>query len=282
VVVTRNRREALCRCLDAVDSQEVAPDRILVVDNASTDGTQALVRERYPHVDLVALAVNEGGAGGFHEGVKRAHAGGAEWLWLQDDDTVSERDALGELLAAATRLQDAGGAHLLASRVLWRDGSVHPLNFPVLERRRMDRVVAAAALGTFPVRSATFVSLLVHRAVVDRFGLPLKHFFLWGDDVEYTSRAVLGGEGAYFVPSSVVLHDTASPLNFTEAEPARFYYHVRNTLLIARNRERPVRDRFIRIWTLVSTAVGYLARFPHSSSMRAVARGVRDGLRTRP
>lgn len=282
VVVTHNRRQSLRRCLDAILMQRRPPDRIIVVDSASTDGTCAMLAEHYEQVEVLALTVNEGGAGGFHNGLARAHAGGAEWVWLMDDDTVPERGALDELLKATVGFAPASQPSVFASRPLWRDGSVHPLNFPTLERRRPERVIAAAARGLMPMRAATFVSLLIHRRVIDRFGLPPKHYFLWGDDVEYTSRIVLGGEDAYFVPTSIVLHDTASPHSFGAAEPSRFYYHVRNTLLTARRPDRPTRDRLIRLWTLVSTSLSYIARSRTAASVAAVLRGIGDGLRMAP
>jgi rhamnopyranosyl-N-acetylglucosaminyl-diphospho-decaprenol beta-1,3/1,4-galactofuranosyltransferase len=279
VVVTHNRREMLRRCLAAIADQRRLPQRVLVVDNASTDGTREMVEREYPDVEVLALSSNEGGAGGFHEGMKRAHAAGAEWMWLMDDDTIATPDALAGLLEAHAHLPDAT---LLASRVLWRDGSLHPMNFPVLERRRLERVVASAELGLMPMRAATFVSLLVHRRVVDRHQLPLKHFFLWTDDIEYTSRAVLGGEGAYFVPQSVVVHETTAPEDFRSAKPDRFYYHVRNTLLMARGPARPLWDRLLRLWVLGSTTTGYLRKNRDASSLGSILRALRDGLLWRP
>jgi rhamnopyranosyl-N-acetylglucosaminyl-diphospho-decaprenol beta-1,3/1,4-galactofuranosyltransferase len=287
VVVTHNRRAMLGRCLTALGAQTRPPDRILVVDNASTDGTHEMLE--HEAVEVLSLAINKGGAGGFHEGIKHAHAQGAEWLWLMDDDTIPEPGALAELLDAGARLGDgstptAEGAPpaLLASRVIWRDGSIHPMNYPVLERRRMGRVIAAAERGAMPMRAATFVSLLVHRRAVDRFGLPLEHFFLWTDDIEYTSRIVLGGEGAYYIPTSVALHDTRAPEDFRSAAPERFYFHARNTLLMARGPGRPTRDRLLRIWILVSTSVAYVLERRSAASVRAILRALRDGLRRGP
>jgi rhamnopyranosyl-N-acetylglucosaminyl-diphospho-decaprenol beta-1,3/1,4-galactofuranosyltransferase len=278
VVVTYNRSEMLRRCLGALGEQTQAPDRILVVDNASTDGTASVLETEYPSVEVLRLAVNEGGAGGFHEGIRRAYEGGAEWLWLMDDDTIPTPSALAELITAVGRLDGTPPA-LLTSRVIWRDGSLHPMNIPIFERRRMERVIGGAELGLMPIRGATFVSLLLHRQAIERYRLPLKHFFIWADDIEYTSRIVLGGEGAYFVPGSVVLHDTAAPEDFRSARPERFYYHVRNTLLMARIRERPARDRLLRLWILVSTCSGYVLRNRSFASVVAIARGLRDGLR---
>src|SRR4051812_35207484 len=76
VVVTYNRKALLTECLQALGAQTRAPDEILVVDNASTDGTAAMVREHFPDVRLEALDTNRGGAGGFHHGLDAAHRRG--------------------------------------------------------------------------------------------------------------------------------------------------------------------------------------------------------------
>jgi len=200
-------------------------------------------------------------------------------MWLMDDDTIPAADALAELLGAPARLSPDPAPVLLASKVVWRDGRVHPMNFPTPERTRMERVVDGAVRGLMPFRAATFVSLLVHRGAVDRHGLPLKHFFVWSDDIEYTSRAVLSGDLGYLVPSSVVLHDTATAHTAQSAPPARFYYHVRNTIFMVRGPGRPARDRLLRLFVLVSSTSSYLLKNPSAASALAVLRGLRDGLR---
>src|SRR3954447_6575625 len=81
VVVTYNRRDLLVRCLDHLERQSRPPERILVVDNASTDGTAELLAAR-TGVEVMRLLRNLGGAGGFERGLERAHADGYEWIWL--------------------------------------------------------------------------------------------------------------------------------------------------------------------------------------------------------
>jgi rhamnopyranosyl-N-acetylglucosaminyl-diphospho-decaprenol beta-1,3/1,4-galactofuranosyltransferase len=279
IVVTHDRRRMLTECLEALAGQTQPPGRVLVVDNASTEGTREMLGREHPEVDVLALPTNQGGAGGFHEGMRRAYEDGAEWMWLMDDDTIPRPDALEELLAAPRRLDGDTAPALLASTVLWRDGRVHPMNAPWPDGRRVDRTIEGAARGLLPVRFATFASLLVHRGAVERHGLPLKHFFLWSDDVEYTSRLVLSGELAYLVPDSVAVHKTQSRYTNMSAAPDRFYYHVRNTLYMARDRRRPPRDRLVRLLILVSSSLEYLLRRPSAASAAAIGRGLRDGLR---
>ena len=278
IVVTHNRKEMLRECLAALAAQAAPPERILVVDNASSDGTGAMLAEEFPRVEVLRLPDNQGGAGGFHEGMKRAHAEGAAWLWLMDDDTMAEPDALAELLAAADRVE---APSMLASRAVWTDGRMHPMNHPGPERRRVERMIAGAERGLMPVRFATFVSLLVHRGAVDRHGLPLKHFFVWSDDIEYTGR-VLREEPGWLVPGSVAVHRTKTAHTAMSAPPDRFYFHVRNTLYIVRGPGRSWRDKLIFVWVLVSTVARYLSAHRSAAAVRAVGRGLRDGLRRLP
>ena len=207
VVVTYNRRELLLEALAAVHAQSRAPDAVIVVDNASTDGTAAAVRARFPAARLAGLARNTGGAGGFAYGMALALADAADLIWLMDDDTVPEPDALRALLQARER-DPARPPALIASRVLWTDGRAHPLNTPrtkplasQAERR------AAAAAGCLPIRSASFVSVLVDAAESRRRGLPQADYFLWNDDFEFTTRLLRGNQG-WLCPASVVVHKT--------------------------------------------------------------------------
>ena len=94
VVVTRDRRDLLRRCLLALQQERRPPDGILVVDNASSDGSPEMVRDEFPEAELLRLEENVGGAGGFHRGVARAYASGYDWLWLLDDDTLPTGDSL--------------------------------------------------------------------------------------------------------------------------------------------------------------------------------------------
>ena len=278
IVVTHNRKEMLRESLPALAAQARPPDHVLVVDNASTDGTAAMVAAEYPDVEVLALPTNEGGAGGFHEGMKRAHAAGADWMWLMDDDVIPEPDALAELLATPERIEPLPHPTMLVSKALWRDGRMHPMNHPGPERRRIERMIEGAEHGLVPILFATFVSLLVHRGAVDRHGLPLKHFFIWSDDIEYTGRVLLEEPG-YLVPTSVVVHKSATNRTAMYSPPDRFYLHVRNTVFIIRGPGRSARNKLIFVWMLASSSIQYFMRHPSAASLRAILRGLRDGLR---
>ncbi len=278
VVVTYNRKELLVRCLAALANQSRPPDRILVVDNAGTDGSADAVRREFPQVELLELPENVGGAGGFHRGIEWGHSYGYEWFWLMDDDTLAEAEALETLLRAAERAAKQSPL-VLASKVLWKDGSLHPMNLPLPLRHRRNKCKAEVGGSLVPIRYATFVSLLLRREAVDRFGLPLAHYFIWSDDLEYTSR-ILREEHGYLVPESRVFHWTSEPHSVFTVRGTTFYYHVRNSLFLLRGTslsplEKPGHFKF---WAY--TICSYLVRRRFSrDAFDVVLRGVRDGLR---
>ncbi len=284
VVVTYNRKELLRQCLAALEAQTRAPDRIVVVDNASTDGTPDLVRAEFPRLELRELPENVGGAGGFHAGLVEAHAAGAEWMWLMDDDSIPAPTALAELLDARADVPDGAPAPLLlASKVVWSDGRMHPMNAPGYERNRVQRIVDGCEHGLMPLRCCTFVSLLVHREAIDRFGLPHAHFFIWSDDIEYTARILRRVDAGYLVPASVVEHRTKEPYTAVSTTGTRFYFHIRNHVYMLRGSAWDWREKLTLVYVMLSSTWMYL-RFNrwHPRNVAVVLRALRDGVRRLP
>jgi rhamnopyranosyl-N-acetylglucosaminyl-diphospho-decaprenol beta-1,3/1,4-galactofuranosyltransferase len=282
VVVTYNRLELLRECLTALGEQTRRVDRVLVIDNASTDGTPDAVRSEFPWADLVELPENRGGAGGFHEGTKRSYEDGFDWIWLMDDDTIPTPTALEKLLEAPAGLDGLPRALVLASRVDLPDGTAHPFNRLRIDQRRPTEMIEAIGRGFVPIRHASFVSAMVHRDAVKEYGLPHAGFFIWLDDVEFTAR-ILREDAGYGVPASIVIHKSHTRGAVYSRE--RYYYAVRNTLYLLRSGslrgDRAMWSRYAM--SLVDGIPAYL-RVNHFSptALRTVLRALIDGLREIP
>jgi GT2 family glycosyltransferase len=283
VVVTHDRRELLVEALDAIREQSRPPEAVIVIDNASRDGTADLVRDRYPDVTLRAVAENLGGAGGFALGIACALELGAALIWLMDDDTVPHADALAELVSARQRYDGAAPA-LVASRVVWTDGREHPMNTPRPKPMvRRDEVAAAERSGCVPIRSASFVSVLVDADACVQRGLPIADYFLWNDDFEFTTR-LLRNRFGLLCPSSVVVHKTRT-FGSTDADPGeRFFFEVRNKIwMLTRS---PSLAPLERIVYAGSTLRRWVRTFVASDNRRllrsAMRRGVVAALRSGP
>lgn len=281
LIVTFNRRELLEECIAAVEAQTHPVDHVLIVDNASTDGTQELVRTEYARHQFIALAENEGGAGGFHEGMKAGLEGGYEWLWVMDDDTIPQPDALEKLVERIGNVNGLPEPSILASRVVWTDGNVHPMNPPGPNLHDIDHFVRATGEGLIPLRSSTFPSMLVRTDAIRRHRLPQKHFFLWSDDIEFT-LGILRDEAGYMVPASVAVHKTAKAHLPADGGP-RFYFAVRNGLFILRGDTLRPKERIGQMIVITMQTQQFLSRNRYSwASIKIVLRGVLHGLTRRP
>ena len=237
VVVTYNRRELLQTTLAGIAAGIRVPDAVVVVDNASTDGTAGYLRDyQGPLVtDVVTLNTNVGGAGGFVVGMERALLDhGADHVWIMDDDTEPQPAALAEALDVSSAYEKETGdtPAFIASRVVWTDGRDHPMNRmrPRLGASEEARS-AAARVGATQIRSASFVSVLIRADEIRKYGLPIADYFIWNDDLEYTARVSRKGT-ALTTEASVANHHT-KVFGDAGADPGpRFYYEVRNKLWV--------------------------------------------------
>jgi rhamnopyranosyl-N-acetylglucosaminyl-diphospho-decaprenol beta-1,3/1,4-galactofuranosyltransferase len=229
VVVTYNRLDLL---RDLVDALVKVPDldEILVVDNASTDGTgEWLVGVGDERVLTRTLATNTGGAGGFHEGLRWAVERGADLAWLMDDDGMPDPDCL------ATLLRHAGDFDFWGPVVVDREDPerlVFPIRLPGGTRvvHAMSDVRRAASDGLIRDIVIPFNGVLVTRALVGQIGLPRKEFFIWGDDHEYRLRAERAGARVATVVDARVLHPSVGSLGTPMAFGRTTYNHTPSDL----------------------------------------------------
>ena len=248
VVVTWNRADLLQRILRAVDAQTVRCERVVVVDNASTDATPQVLAELAEQLttplDVVRLDRNTGGAGGFHTGVERAAHGATRLLWLMDDDGTPPPDCLETLLGHVDDLDFLGPAVVAEhdpSRLCF------PIRLPGSTRvvHRLDDVVAASDGGVLPGVVIPFNGVLLTRELVDRIGSPREEFFIWGDDVEYLWRAKHAGARVGTVVGSRFAHPATDDLGTPMMAGRTTYNHSPSDLkhyCMARNNVVNLRD----------------------------------------
>jgi rhamnopyranosyl-N-acetylglucosaminyl-diphospho-decaprenol beta-1,3/1,4-galactofuranosyltransferase len=229
VVVTYNRLEMLQRLVKVLaDVPEL--DEVLVVDNASTDGTgDWLDGLDAPEVHGRTLDHNGGGAGGFSEGLRWAVERGADLIWLMDDDGTPQPGCLERLLEHEGEL-DFWGPVVVDETDPER--LVFPIRLPGRTRvvHRMADVRRAASEGMIRDIVIPFNGVLVTRELVGRIGLPRAEFFIWGDDHEYRLRAERAGARIATVVDAWVHHPAVGALGTPMAFGRTTYNHTPSDL----------------------------------------------------
>lgn len=237
IIVTYNRKELLSECIHSLLNQTYKECNILVIDNASTDGTREYINKYVDNKKVIYenTGSNLGGAGGFNYGIKYALENlNYDYLWLMDDDTIPTQTALQELVSGAEVLKNNFG--FLSSKVLWKDGKYCNMNIPIISKDWTNNIDLVSS-EMIRLNSASFVSCFIKQETAYEMGLPIKDFFIWGDDVEYTSR-ISKKYNSYFVNKSVVIHKmkSNSPVYFVEDNDVnrikRLFYTFRNRFYI--------------------------------------------------
>lgn len=234
IVVTYNRKKLLKESIESLLESETPCD-ILIVDNNSTDNTYEYISKYIgDNVIYKNTGKNLGGAGGFNYGMKEAIKLGYSYLWLMDDDVIVNKDSLTKIMDADKALN--GNYGFLSSKVYFTDGNLCRMN-----RQKFVNDWTPSELhiknNLYKTNYATFVSFFTKKTVVEKVGLPIKEFFIWGDDIEYTNRISKEYEN-YVVMNSKVTHktktNTGSDISRDDERLDRYKYAYRNEMYIAR------------------------------------------------
>lgn len=238
VVVTFNRKQLLLQCLQALSVQTQQPSKILIVDNASTDGTIETLQQNgwleQSKIQLIALKENTGGAGGFAAGMQYAFEQGADYVWMMDDDAISHPTALEEIMRHTTpdhiygSLAVNGEDTAWATKLLAENKTVH-----------LKKQVPELA----EVQSLPFLGFLTSKEIYQNIGLPDASYFIAADDVEYCMRAQHAGHKTFICGQSQIEHPKSDRYEFNflgkkitclNLVAWKRYYDTRNRLLIAK------------------------------------------------
>ena len=221
VIVTFNNADMLANLLDDLRIQSRLPDEIIVIDNASQDHTDKMIRSNYPDVTYIKLRENMGSAGGYHEGIKLA-AKTSDFIYTLDDDVRMNPDTLSEIIKSFFLLEKS-----LPSRI----GAVRSVG------ERHSEVVPTK-LDICPWRGTLFKT-----SIVREMGLPSLDYFIYGEDMEYSLQLAKRGYCFYWIPASICQERHRDQDGKTHAEifgkrnvryqdPFRLYYAFRNEIFI--------------------------------------------------
>ncbi|MBK4715233.1 MULTISPECIES: glycosyltransferase family 2 protein [Tenebrionibacter/Tenebrionicola group] len=212
VIVTYKRKNFLKSIIKSLSEQTVNIEKILVIDNNSSDGTEELVRNiirNNQNISYHNTGDNLGGAGGFRYGFTKALEFNFDYLWLMDDDLLPEIDCLEKLL------ENCQGSGIFQPMRYDKSGNcaeLSPLEYnltnPFLIRSKTKTVKEAVLEGTintesiFEIHSVPFEGPLITRDIIDSIGLPNAKFFIFNDDLDYSIRAKKKGYTIKCVPKA--------------------------------------------------------------------------------
>jgi GT2 family glycosyltransferase len=286
VILNTNRREDTLDCLASLVQSSYANYKIMVLDNASTDGSAAAIQRAYPQVEVVALAENKGYAGNNNVGIAAALAQGADWVLVLNEDTILDPDCLSQLTAVGESAADIGIVGPL----------VYHFNEPTIIQSAggaMDGKLAAwhtaenePDQGQFstvrPVEWIHGCAIMIRRDVIAQLGMFDERFFYYWEETEICLRARRGGWRILFVPAAKLWHKGVQ--RDYNPSPNVTYYNTRNRLLMLARHKAPAKARLYAWGQIARTLTSWSVkpRWRHMRAHRdAMWQGVQDYRRGR-
>ncbi len=247
VILNWNGWQDTHACLESLSRLDYSNYKVVVVDNASEDGSEARLRELHPELTLLQSGANLGFAGGNNVGLRYALAHGAEYIWLLNNDTLVEPDALSQLVEKMRRGPELG----LCGSTLLYEGQRDTVQ--ALGGARYNRWLGTVRhIGQHQPRAQTVderavegkldyligASMLASRAFLETVGLLQDDYFLYFEELDWAARA----RGRYrlgYASRSVVYHKEGSSSGGSDrAKAAKSYtadlYALRNRVRFTR------------------------------------------------
>lgn len=300
LVVTYNRLGKLKKCMECINAQELQPDRVIIINNNSNDGTGEYldgIGRNNDRLHIVHMKKNLGGAGGFARGVEEFAKGESKWLIMIDDDAMLRPDYARHIAQRAN--QDGDSGLVAYAGTVYENGKTAVNHRRILTRGFINRELPIAEEqyreAAFDCDQATFCGLVINQQIIEKIGLPREDFFIWYDDTEYSMRIRNVGR-ITVIPQSAIDHECVNPeggsnltvfTRFKEKE----YYGVRNRLIVARHyyskatiwsivlftQARIIKQRLWAVKALVSgSADSEAARYNLMLLKRAYKDGMKD------
>lgn len=285
VIVTYNRIEKLKKALECFERQISLPSYILVVDNASTDGTAqyldmwgstASVCEKI----VIRNKENLGGSGGFYTGLERAFSLEADWIWVSDDDAFPEEDALKEAYSYLTEHEaELEGISAICGAVI-NDGKIdiaHRKNMYSRGVKVIEQLIPEEDYlkPEFELNAFSYVGTIISKAKMAEVGFTQKEYFIWWDDTEHSLRLAKAGR-IICVPAIRIEHNVPGG---NGKFGWKNYYGYRNAADLYKRHFTKMCYHYFRWRVILITCLLDLVgkRRSGNKAVRCAMRDVRDG-----
>jgi GT2 family glycosyltransferase len=284
ILVNYNTRDLLRNCLASIPLDEVEGCEVIVVDNASSDDSCAMVRSQFPWVRLIESSINGGFSKGNNLGIRAATA---RYILLLNSDTIVRPGALRCMVEFLEAHPDAGG---VTCRLLNADGSIQPCAGsrpgPLMLAMRLTRISrliggerARARIRKYlgPVLGATVrtyldpyvatvdpvevdnigaACLMLRRAVIEEVGPLDEEFFMYLEDVDYCIRMRSAGWCLFYLPEKEIVHLVGASSGGRMRNYSVQAY--RSLFYLYRKHYSPWLQRMVRLFVLVCSSIQWL------------------------
>lgn len=284
VVLNWNNAADTIECLESLknlSNPQGEEFRILCVDNFSSDGSYDVIKNSVQGVEYIRTGANLGYSGGNNAGIKYALEHGADHVWILNNDTIADKEALNELIKPFKKGENIGATGSLILRyddrsTIWFAGGIYKRfsggTAHFLENKKYNSLMDTA-IRTKKHDFLSGCSFMVSKKAVEKTGLIDDDLYLLFEEMDYFLRLKKNGFRWEMAPGSVIYHKVSRTLGLS---PVKLYYFSRNMIAISK-KYFPLFLPFVLFfflkWPLLSTLV------KNRKNSKQVVMALIDGMR---
>jgi GT2 family glycosyltransferase len=224
IVLNYNGKDCLSQCLNSVYQSDYPNFEVIVVDNASTDGSFEEARQKFQSANLIRNNANLGFAAGNNIGIRYALEKFGDYVFLLNNDAILESETLSKLVAQAEKNRLSISSPLIYKNdKIWFEGG----KILWLMMRAIHKKIKTSLNKPFATEYVTGCAMLINKKVFQAIGLFDEKFFLYYEDADFCTRAKRKGFDSYIIPSAKVIHREVSD----SENPAKLYWLVLSGLI---------------------------------------------------
>lgn len=279
VILNTNRRDDTLACLEALHQSTYKRHTIIVLDNASTDGSVEAIAAAFPQVEIIHLKENKGYAGNNNVGIAAAIAQGADWVYVLNEDTLQTPDCLDHLLAVGESDPNIGIVgpmvyHADNPDVIQSAGGWIDHHWQAGHKGQNDPDQGQFA-EPHPVAWVSGCAIMVRREVIEQLGMLDEHFFYYWEETEWCVRTKRAGWKIMHVPQARLWHKGVQ-IDYRPG-PNVAYYNTRNYLLMLHKHEAPATVR-LRAWYRILRTYASMSIKPERKTNREARQAMVQGM----
>lgn len=232
IVLSYNSKQLSLQCLATLKNQDYAAHKIIVVDNASTDGSVTAIEENFPDIEIIASEKNLGYAAGNNLGIQTALKNDSEYLFLVNNDTTLPPNCISELVNTFQKRPLAG---IVGPMVYTFDpGLIISSAGGKVEWEKANSINQGAGetdTGQHSSRSVDFINgcgLMISRTAIEKVGLLDEKYFMYWEETDWCVRVKHSGLEVFFTTDANMRHK--APIHSESLSPTTIYYMGRNRL----------------------------------------------------
>ncbi|MEM7113687.1 MAG: glycosyltransferase family 2 protein [Chloroflexota bacterium] len=280
-----NQVDKTLACLATLTQLGYPNYHILLIDNGSSDDTVAQVSAKFPQVEVIQLPENLGFAGGYNVGLRRAIDQEYDTIFVLNNDTLVEPDALSRLVETAVSDPNIGMVtakiyyNAERNRIWSLGGQIHPWTLEIVEDAN-DQIDDGSWTEPLDLDFAPLCAVLLRRALLEEVGLFDEAFFLYYEDMDFARRVRQAGYRIVLEPKAIIYHDVSASSG-GRYSPNERYWMARSSVIYFRKQAKPLNWLAILPWRTASALkmTIRLLRLGKTAALQAYWRGLWHGIK---